>query len=126
VAINWIAVAIGGAAGACCRYAIALSFSSQTTKFPLATFIANGLGCFAMGIGVVLISEKMLLGDPARQFFLVGLLGAFTTYSTFAMEALVLFQKHDYKMALVYIAATLVTCLMGAFLGVALAKTIFN
>jgi CrcB protein len=124
--MNWIAVALGGAIGACCRYSLTLYFPFGETRFPWATFIANGLGCFIMGIGFVLLTERLMLSDSWRHFLLVGGLGAFTTYSTFAIEAVLLLQKQEFKLALAYVLGTLVTCLVGSILGVSLAKTLFN
>lgn len=122
--MSWLAVALGGALGACGRYALALHFTSANSKFPLATFIANGLGCFFIGAAFVIISERALLPDTWRHFVIVGLLGALTTYSTFSLETIKLIQKADYKIALIYTSGTLLVCLMSTFLGVVLAKTL--
>lgn len=123
--MNWFAVALGGAIGASCRYALTLVFSAQPSKFPIATFLANSIGCFLMGVALVYMSEKIVVSEVARQFLLLGVFGALTTYSSFAVEVNVFIQAHDYKMAVIYILATLLSCIFGAALGIALAKTVF-
>ena len=122
--MNWIAVAMGGAIGACSRYAIALYFASHASRFPVATFLSNGVGCFLMGFGFVCIAQKMLLPDIWRQFLLVGLLGALTTHSTFSVEVVGLLQSNEYKLAGIYVLLTLFTCISSVALGMIVAKQI--
>jgi len=124
--MNWVAVALGGAIGASCRYAIAASFPLVGSRFPLATFIANGIGCLLMGFGYMLIVERALLPDPWRQFLLVGILGALTTYSSFAIEVVSLIHQQSYKLAGLYLLATTCCCIAAIFAGLALAKLVFN
>lgn len=124
--MNWIAVAIGGALGASARYAIAISFSSYGGKFPYATFIANAVGCFIMGLAFVLIAERALLSETWRYLLMIGCLGALTTYSAFSIEAIALIEKGDIKIALYYTLATLITCLLSTFIGLSLARSIVS
>ncbi|WP_096086503.1 fluoride efflux transporter CrcB [Agaribacterium haliotis] len=124
--MNWLAVACGGAIGACLRYSLALSFASYGFRFPIATFAANMLGCFLMGLGFVFIVEKALLSDVWRHFLLVGMLGAFTTYSTFSVEVLSLLTDHYWKTALAYWLGTAILSVLGAGLGVYVAKQLIS
>jgi len=64
--MNWIAVAVGGALGACLRYALALGFTPLDSRFPIATFTANALGSFLMGLGFILIVDIRIDGYRHR------------------------------------------------------------
>lgn len=122
--LNYIAVAIGGAMGAMGRYAISMAFIGHTSKFPIATFCANALGCLLMGLGFVIIVEKALLPEVWRCLLLVGGMGALTTFSTFSLELFSLVQSGHMKMALAYLVSSVVASLVGIVLGVSLARWI--
>lgn len=110
--MHWIAVAVGGALGAVARYAISTwIFDSTSHKFPYATLSVNVLGSFVMGILFVLILEKGLLPPEWRGVLMIGFLGAFTTFSTFSLDALGLWQNGHLFLALVYALGTVVLCL---------------
>lgn len=120
--MNWIAVAIGGAIGACLRYALALGFAPLDTRFPMATFTVNALGSLLMGVGFVLIVEKAMLSELWRQALLIGLLGAFTTFSTFSIESLSLLKSELYLMAALYLLGSIVIGLLSVSMGMTIAK----
>jgi len=110
--MNWIAVAIGGALGAMARYGVStLVFDASSQRFPYATLSVNVLGSFLMGILFVVIAEKGLLPTEMRSILMVGFLGAFTTFSTFSLDALGLWQNGHLLLALVYALGTVVLCL---------------
>ena len=110
--MHWIAVAVGGAFGAVARYAISTwIFDSTSHKFPYATLSVNVLGSFVMGIFFVLILEKGLLLPEWRGVLMIGFLGAFTTFSTFSLDAIGLWQNGHLFLALVYALGTVVLCL---------------
>ena len=80
------AVAAGGAIGSVGRYGLAVALPHQPTDFPWATFITNAAGCFAIGVLMVVVAQ-VLPGRPLlRPFLGVGVLGGFTTFSTYALE----------------------------------------
>ena len=110
--MNWIAVAIGGALGAMARYGVStLVFDASSQRFPYATLSVNVLGSFLMGILFVVIAEKGLLPPEMRSILMAGFLGAFTTFSTFSLDALGLWQNGHLLLALVYALGTVVLCL---------------
>ena len=111
--MHWIAVTIGGALGALARYGISTwVFAISSHKFPYATLAVNVLGSFLMGILFVLVIEKAALPAEMRSLLMVGFLGAFTTFSTFSLDALGLWQNGHLFMALIYILATVILCLI--------------
>ncbi len=103
-----LAVAAGGALGAVARYSLASALlrSGAAGGWPWATFIANLVGSALMALLFVLIVERGGWPHGAREFLMVGLLGAFTTYSTFSLEALALWQNGQPQTALLYAVAT--------------------
>ena len=121
--MHWIAVAVGGAFGAVARYAISTwIFDSTSHKFPYATLSVNVLGSFVMGIFFVLILEKGLLPPEWRGVLMIGFLGAFTTFSTFSLDALGLWQNGHLFLALVYALGTVVLCLAAITVAVRLTR----
>jgi CrcB protein len=121
--MHWIAVAVGGAFGAVARYAISTwIFDSTSHKFPYATLSVNVLGSFVMGIFFVLILEKGLLPPEWRGVLMIGFLGAFTTFSTFSLDALGLWQNGHLFLALVYALGTVGLCLAAITIAVWLTR----
>ena len=111
--MHWFAVAIGGALGSIARYALSTwIFDVSSHKFPYATLAVNVLGSFVMGILFVIIVEKAALPTEMRSLLMIGFLGAFTTFSTFSLDALGLWQTGHIFMSLVYMLATVILCLI--------------
>ena len=111
--MHWFAVAIGGALGSIARYALSTwIFDVSSQKFRYATLAVNVLGSFVMGILFVIIVEKAALPNEMRSLLMIGFLGAFTTFSTFSLDALGLWQNGHIFMSLVYMLATVILCLI--------------
>jgi len=111
--MHWFSVALGGAIGALCRYWVSSSLMPVTQyKFPCVTVSVNVAGSLLVGILYVLIVEKGGLPEQARNLLMVGFLGAFTTFSTFSLDALSLWQNGDQFLALIYVVSTVVLCLL--------------
>ncbi len=82
-------IALGGAIGSCARYLVSLGaqrFVGSTDVFPLGTLVVNVLGCFALGLLAATFDHTHRLSESVRIGLMVGVLGGFTTFSTFAME----------------------------------------
>jgi CrcB protein len=89
-----LVVGAGGFVGAAARYlAGGLVYQLLPPSFPYATFLINVLGCFAIGFLAVLADERFVLGPDARLFLMVGVLGGFTTFSSFGLETLNLLRE---------------------------------
>ena len=111
--MHWFAVALGGALGSIARYALSTwIFDISSHKFPYATLAVNVLGSFFMGILFVIIVEKAALPTEMRSLLMIGFIGAFTTFSTFSLDALGLWQNGHIFMSVVYMLATVILCLI--------------
>lgn len=102
------AVALGGAVGALGRYGIAEAIGWDGRGFPWATFLTNVVGCLVIGALVVWLVERATAPAWLRPLLVTGVLGGFTTYSTFALELRDLLAADRAAMALTYLIATLV------------------
>jgi len=120
-----LAVAAGGAIGALSRYWLMAWVATQgAARFPWGTLLVNVLGSCVIGVCYVLISEKLVLTEQWRALLVVGYLGAFTTFSTFSLDALLLIQDGRLLSALNYVGASVVLCLAGAWLGMSVMRAL--
>ncbi|GER03841.1 putative fluoride ion transporter CrcB [Iodidimonas nitroreducens] len=113
-----IAIAAGGAIGAVSRHYLG-SFIMRFSQggFPLGTLLVNGLGAFLMGLLVELLALKFSLSPSLRGFLLVGLLGGFTTFSTYSLEMALLIERHQMLQAGLYAVLSFGLTLAGVFAG---------
>jgi CrcB protein len=113
--MNWLFVAAGGALGSVMRHAVARLWPMTPGGFPVPTLTVNLVGSFAIGLLYAWFSARSGLGnDGARLFWLTGVLGGYTTYSAFALEATLL----GFSMTgVVYVLVTTVGCIGLAWLG---------
>ena len=123
--MQWIAVALGGACGAMARYSVgAWLFPIEGHRFPLSTLFVNVLGALLMGVFYVIIVEKAALTGCWRELLMVGFLGAFTTFSTFSLDALALWQNGHLALALFYVTVSVLLCLGGTFTAIVITRLI--
>lgn len=114
----WILVAVGGALGSMARYGLSGAVPRLVpTLFPLGTFVVNVLGCLVFGVIVSLANERFLIGPTGRAFFLVGVLGGFTTFSSFAFESFALLRDGQSVWASVNILGQVVLGLVAMWTG---------
>ncbi|HWN29149.1 MAG TPA: fluoride efflux transporter CrcB [Actinomycetospora sp.] len=111
------AVAVGGVVGALARWAAGLVAPTAPGTFPAATFGVNVVGCLLMGVVVTLVVERPGAHPLLRPFLGVGVLGGFTTFSTFAVDAEALLAGGHRATALLYLAGTAVTAVAATALG---------
>lgn len=113
-----LSIAAGGAIGAVCRYGVNIgAVSIFGHGFPWGTLVVNIFGSFIMGVLVALFAH---LGNPSqelRAFLIVGLLGAMTTFSTFSLDMVTLFERGDYMMTAVYSGASIFFSIAALFAG---------
>jgi CrcB protein len=120
-----IAVAVGGAAGAVMRWLMAGAVQRWTgTAFPWGTFAVNALGSFLLGFLFVWLIERSTASELVRLALTVGMLGAFTTFSTYSLESIRLLQEGALGMAAANVMGQVVVCLALTWLGIQLARAI--
>lgn len=116
-------IACGGALGAVMRYGTSLGvYSIMGRGFPYGTLFVNAIGSLLMGYLSVVMLERFNIGPEWRAAILVGVLGSFTTFSTFSIETLNLFENGDMFRAIANIAASVMVCLLAVWLGVSLGR----
>jgi CrcB protein len=118
------AVATGGAFGAVSRYAISLAIPDTTTGFPWATFLINITGSAVLGFLVTLLLEQFPRGRLARPLLGTGFIGAYTTFSTFTVEAGLLVRAGHPATAAAYVLASVAAGLAAAWAGMIGARLI--
>ena len=123
--MTWLAVAIGGALGAMSRYGLSLWLAPSGNGFPWSTWVVNVLGSALIGLCFVMIVERGIIAEYWRPLFMVGFLGALTTFSAFTIEALVLWQQGQTQTSIVYIISSVAACLIAAASTLWLAQKIF-
>ena len=118
------AVSAGGALGSLARYGLSQAWPARPGQFPWATFTINVSGCLLIGALTVLITEVWQAPPLARPFLGVGVLGGFTTFSSYAVEGQRLVATGAAWTALLYLGGTLVMALGATYAGMAGARAV--
>lgn len=109
-------VALGGALGSVLRYVATLCIHPKVS-FPLATFLINISGSFLIGVLAGYFLKNNLENENLRLLLITGLCGGFTTFSTFSLDSLKLIQSGQVAQATLYIATSVVVCIVFTFIG---------
>ena len=119
-------VAIGGALGAMARYGVGVAAVRLTGHhgFPVGVLTVNILGSFLMGVFVVLAAQKSL--THMAPFVMTGLLGGFTTFSAFSLEAVTLYERGVLGQAALYVGLSVVCSIAGLALGLWVARGLWS
>lgn len=116
----FLQVALGGAMGATARYAVYRAISWHGPGFPIATGVVNVLGSLVMGLLVALMAHRW--HNHYAPLLLTGLLGGFTTFSAFSLDAMTLWDRGQGYGALVYVAGSVILSLAAVVAGVAIGR----
>lgn len=120
---TYLIIALGGGLGASSRFAVyQLMIHWFGKSFPFGTLVVNVFGSFLLGLVYNFIENGQLQEIPWRNLLAVGFLGAFTTFSTFSLDSLLLLQQGDYTKGVLNILLNLGCCMMAAWLGLHLLK----
>lgn len=119
---NILIVGAGSFLGGSARYLVSFLLKGSNTSFPWATLIVNLLGCFAIGLLCGYLLKTNSEQNFISTFFVYGICGGFTTFSTFSKETLLMIQCGNYLNAFIYVAISLFVGLFLTALGYLLAK----
>jgi fluoride exporter len=117
-------VSLGGALGALGRYGLAVAWPHRPGHFPWATFVTNVSGCLCIGMLMVVITEVWSAHRLIRPFLGVGVLGGYTTFSTYTGEVQQLVAGGAARTGLLYLAGTPVAALAAVYLGISLTRLV--
>lgn len=121
------AVAVGGAIGATGRYLFNLQMLRLLgPNFPWGTFGVNVIGSFIMGLVAGLFALRLDLSPEMRSFITTGILGGFTTFSAFSLDAANMMERGQHALAAAYIGGSVALGLAGLFLGLWIARAMFS
>lgn len=122
--LNLLFVGLGGFIGASLRYATGMFVGRfiTDTQFPYGTFVVNMVGCLLIGFLAGLTDSREILNDTSRAFVFTGMLGAFTTFSTFSYETMGLFQNGQTSPALTNLVLQIILGLLAVWGGIQLSK----
>lgn len=117
-------IALGGMAGAEVRYGMGLALPHRTGDWPWATLLVNISGCFLIGVLVIMITEVRQAHRLVRPFLGVGVLGGYTTFSTYAVDALSVARADRFGLALGYVIVTPVLAVLACAVGAGITRFI--
>ncbi|MEW7008363.1 fluoride efflux transporter CrcB [Lentilitoribacter sp. EG35] len=123
---NLVLVAVGGGLGASLRYLTGIAALRWFgPNFPWGTLVVNVIGSFLMGMIAEFIIRRVGVGTDLRLFLMTGLLGGYTTFSAFSLDAILLFERGALSAATGYILLNVIGAILALMLGLALARNIF-
>lgn len=123
---NIILVGLGGFIGAASRYKMGLIIVhlALVEKFPLSTCIINILGCFLIGLISGFVEKTQLITPEVRLLLMTGVLGGFTTFSTFGLETFSLIRRNNFQFAFLYVGVSVGAGIFAVWLGLYLSDLI--
>lgn len=120
---HYLAIAVGGALGSVLRFALNEAVSARFGRaFPWGTLSINVIGSFLIGVLAIILVERWDVSPAVRLGLMVGVLGGFTTFSSFSLEVVQLLQNGALLRALMYVVASVMVCVVAAAFGIHLAR----
>jgi CrcB protein len=120
---NYILVFIGGGLGACARYNLSgIVYRWLPSNFPYGNLLVNISGCFVIGILMASLEERFFVVPELRIFLTIGILGGFTTFSSFSYETVALLRNGELYLGIVNAGVSLIGCLLATAIGMTIGK----
>jgi CrcB protein len=119
-----VAVALGGAIGSVARYAVS-TLQSPVVAFPYAIFFVNLSGGFLMGVVTALLSLKFNVSSEMQVFLTTGILGGYTTFSTFSLQSALLIERNDFMTATIYVLGSAILSVVALFTGLWIVRAVY-
>ena len=121
--MNYLYLSVGGTLGVFARYLFGgLAQRWLGLGFPYGTFLVNLSGCFVIGLAATLAGDRLHSSAPLRNFFFIGFLGAYTTFSSYMFESFSLIEQGKWASGFGYLLGSVVLGYLALWLGVALAR----
>ena len=121
-----LSIAIGGAIGATSRYILSNAIQNLSSNpFPYGMLLCNIIGSIILGLLYDSLTKADFFSDNMKVFLQVGIIGSFTTFSAFSLEAFLMFEKSDYITAVIFILLSVVLSIGGLILGVNAIRLVF-
>lgn len=121
--MNYLLVFIGGGLGSTLRHTLNLAVARGFgTQFPWGTFVINITGSTVMGLIAGYLAFKGAASQPWRLFLMTGVLGGYTTFSAFSLDAAVLYERGEAGLALLYVLGSVILAVLGLFAGLTLVR----
>ncbi len=124
--VTLLYVGVGGFVGSVLRYLVKVWIEGFGTAFPLGTLVVNVIGSFCLGFIISVMEYKEILSEDARLFLTIGLLGGFTTMSTFSYDSYRLLERKDLALFFMNVGGTIILTLLAVFLGIRLGLIFLN
>ncbi len=124
--VTLVYVGVGGFIGSILRYLVKEWVQVVGGGYPLGTLVVNVLGSFFLGIVVSAMEYKEIFTEDTRLFLTIGLLGGFTTMSTFSYDSYRLIERKEFALFLMNVGGTIILTLLAVFLGIKLGLTLLN
>ena len=123
--MRYLLIFAGGGLGAVLRYWVqGLVYNRMGSAFPYGTVLVNIVGCFVIGLLMVSMEERFLATPALRLFLTVGILGGFTTFSSFSFETMALFRDGESALALANVGLSVIVCLCATWTGMKLGRLV--
>lgn len=124
--LKFLLIALGGGAGAVLRYTMQGLVQPRASVFPFGTLIVNITGCLAIGFLMALFTGPYLIREEYRLGIITGVLGGYTTFSSFGWETMQLLEQRQWGMALLYVGLSVIVGLLATFAGIRLSQWMYG
>jgi fluoride exporter len=124
--LKWILIGLGGGVGAVLRFALQGAMQPKGSLFPWGTWAVNVTGCLAIGFLMALLTGPYVIRPEYRLGIVTGVLGGYTTFSSFSWEAMQLVEQRQWGLALLYVGSSAIVGLVATFAGIRLSQWMYG